>query len=76
MYDYLAKIILLGPSGTGKYVHSPAHLDIGADPPPLPDPVSSTASSRVSGVSSRPRPSASNSPAKSSRSAPAREGNG
>lgn len=21
MYDYLAKIILLGPSGTGKYVH-------------------------------------------------------
>lgn len=28
MYDYLAKIILLGPSGTGKYAHSPlAHLD-------------------------------------------------
>ena len=22
MYDYLAKIILLGPSGTGKYVYS------------------------------------------------------
>lgn len=34
MYDYLAKIILLGPSGTGKYAHSPlAHLDIGADTP-------------------------------------------
>ena len=23
MYDYLAKIILLGPSGTGKYVGGP-----------------------------------------------------
>lgn len=23
MYDYLAKIILLGPSGTGKYVYPP-----------------------------------------------------
>jgi hypothetical protein len=23
MYDYLAKIILLGPSGTGKYAHLP-----------------------------------------------------
>lgn len=24
MYDYLAKIILLGPSGTGKYVYPPS----------------------------------------------------
>lgn len=22
MYDYLAKVILLGPSGSGKFVHS------------------------------------------------------
>jgi hypothetical protein len=22
MYDYLAKVILIGPSGTGKYVYS------------------------------------------------------
>ena len=29
MYDYLAKIILLGPSGSGKYVFPlPACLDI------------------------------------------------
>ena len=25
MYDYLAKIILLGPSGSGKFVHSSSH---------------------------------------------------
>jgi hypothetical protein len=26
MYDYLAKIILLGPSGSGKFVHPFLHL--------------------------------------------------
>jgi len=26
MYDYLAKIILLGPSGTGKYVVCPSRI--------------------------------------------------
>jgi hypothetical protein len=31
MYDYLAKVILLGPSGAGKCVSPPYHA-------PLPDP--------------------------------------
>jgi hypothetical protein len=69
MYDYLAKIILLGPSGTGKYVGGRflmSNRDRPTDELPT-DPVSYTASSRMNGVSYRRRPSASSSRARSSK---------
>lgn len=37
MYDYLAKIILLGPSGSGKYVDTPLKLQTTILSPPRSD---------------------------------------
>lgn len=75
MYDYLAKIILLGPSGTGKsvlcasahYFLSPEATDFLTAQTIFPGPASYIVSSRMNGESSRRKPSGLSSRARSSK---------